>query len=85
MSSTYNIISDAQFGFKPGFSTVNAIFALQSLITITLSSKKYFIVRKAFTVEHKALWLKVYKLGLNSKLLNVVKSKYGKINGFQQC
>ena len=40
VSSTYNIISDAQFGFKPGFSTVGAIFALQSLITITLGSKK---------------------------------------------
>ena len=40
VSLTYNIISDAQFGFKPGSSTVDAIFALHSLITITLGSKK---------------------------------------------
>ena len=85
VSSTYNIISDAQSGFKPGFSTVDAIFALQSLISITLGSKKrlycaFIDYSKAFdTVELKALWLKIYKLGLNSKLVNVVKSMYGQI------
>ena len=85
MSSTCNIISDAQFGFKPGSSTVDAIFALQSLITITLGSKKilycaFIDYSKAFdAVEHKALWLNIYKLGLNSKLVNVVKSMYGQI------
>ena len=85
MSSTYNIISDAQFGFKPGFSTVYAICALQSLITITLGSKKrlycaFIDYSNAFdTMEHKALWLNIYKLGLNSKLVNVVKSMYGQI------
>ena len=85
VSSTYNIISDAQFGFKPGFSTVDASFALQSLITITLGSKKrlycaFIDYSKAFdTVEHKALWIKIYKLGLNSTLINVVKSLYGQI------
>ena len=30
-------------------------------------------------MEYKALWLKKYKLGLNSKLVNVVKSMYGQI------
>ena len=85
VSSTYNIISDAQFGFKPGFSTVDANFALQSLITITLGSKKILYCasidyRKAFdTVEHKILWLKFYKLELNSKLVNIVKSMYGQL------
>ena len=52
---------------------------------ITLGSKKilycaFIDYSKAFdTVEHKALWLKIYKLGLNSKLVNVVKSMYGQI------
>ena len=63
------------------------MLALLSLITITLGSKKIlycafidYTVRKAFdTVEHKALWLKQYKLGLNSKLINVIKSMYGQI------
>ena len=30
-------------------------------------------------MEHKTLWLNIYKLGLNSKLVNVVKSMYGQI------
>lgn len=29
---TSDILTDAQFGFRPGLSTVNAIFVLQSLI-----------------------------------------------------
>ena len=40
VSSTYNIISYIIYGFKLCYSTVNAIFPLQSLITITLGSKK---------------------------------------------
>ena len=82
---TYSIRPDAQFGFKSGFSTVDAIFPLQSVITITLGSNKllycaFIDYSKAFdTVEHKTLWLKIYKLGLNSKLINVVKSMYCQI------
>ena len=41
-----------------------------------MAVRKDFIVRsycKAFnTVEHKVVWLKMYKLGLNSKLVNVI-------------
>lgn len=32
----YDILTDAQFGFRPGLSTVDAIFVLQSLINKTL-------------------------------------------------
>jgi hypothetical protein len=32
----HNILTDAQFGFRPGFGTTDAIFALHSLITSTL-------------------------------------------------
>jgi hypothetical protein len=32
----YNVKTDAQFGFKPGNSTIDAIFVLLSLINITL-------------------------------------------------
>ena len=64
---------------------MDANFALQSLITITLGSKNilycaFLDYSKAFdTVERKALCLTIYKLGLNNKLVNVVKSMYGPI------
>ena len=33
------VITDAQFGFRPGFGTVDAIFVLQSLINKFLGEK----------------------------------------------
>lgn len=41
---TCNIITDAQFGFKPGVGTIDAIFVLQNLICRTLKNKKECIV-----------------------------------------
>jgi hypothetical protein len=38
-SKTYDTITDAPFGFRQGLSTVDALFALQSVITKTLSNK----------------------------------------------
>lgn len=38
-SKTYDTITDAQFGFRQGLSTVDALFALQSVITKTLLNK----------------------------------------------
>mgnify|MGYP005949918315 CR=1 FL=1 len=40
----YDILTDAQFGFRPGLSTVDAIFVLQSLINKTLCNKNVYIV-----------------------------------------
>jgi hypothetical protein len=46
-SSENNIISDAQFGFKQGFGTTDAIFALHGLVSNYLSKGKklycYFV------------------------------------------
>ena len=39
-NSKNDVITDAQFGFKPGFGTIDAIFVLQSLISRTLKRKK---------------------------------------------
>ena len=37
--NSYNILTDAQFGFRGGLSTVDAIFALQAIIKRSLDSK----------------------------------------------
>jgi exonuclease III len=85
----YNVISDAQFGFKPGFGTVDAIMALQALIQRTLNSKQrlyccFVDYTKAFdSVVHYKLWQRLIECGLGeSKVLTLLKSLYCKV---QSC
>ena len=60
-------ISDAQFGFKADYSTVDAIFILQSLINNTINSKKklyacFIDLKRAFdSVYRNGLWFKMIK------------------------
>ena len=79
--SENNIITDAQFGFRPGHSTVDAIFILQTLINKYLKKKGgrlyYCFVdyRKAFDfIDRGRLWGKLIKQGINGKMLNIIKS-----------
>ncbi len=75
-----NVISDAQFGFQKGKSTVDAIFVLSSVIDKILNSKQRLYcacvdLRKAFDSVHRnALWLKLHGLGINSTL-NIIRFK----------
>lgn len=80
-----NVISDAQFGFRKGFSTVDAIFALHSLIEHYINNGKrlycgYIDMRKCFdSIYRTALWFKLYKLGINGKMLKIVRSMYDQV------
>ncbi|XP_071123308.1 uncharacterized protein [Mytilus edulis] len=84
-SEKHNIITDAQFGFKPGYGTTDAIFALHSLISKSLRSGKRFYCcfidyKKAFdSVSHFKLWLRLIRCGISGNLLTVIKSMYAKI------
>ena len=78
-----NIITDAQFGFRPGHSTVDAIFILQTLINKYLKKKGgrlyccFVDYRKAFDfIDRGRLWGKLIKQGINGKMLNIIKSLY---------
>ena len=93
-NSKNDVITDAQFGFKPGFGTIDAIFVLQSLISRTLKRKKclyccFIDYRKAFDfVDRCKLWSKLVHLGIQGKFLTIIKSLYEnvksciKYNGF---
>ena len=78
-------MTDAQFGFKPGYSTVDAVFALHSIIADFLSRKKklyccFVDYQKAFdSIDHLKLWRRLVKHGVRGKLLNVIKSMYSQI------
>lgn len=78
----YNIITDAQFGFKPGVGTIDAIFVLQNLISRTLKNKKrlyccFVDYTKAFDlIDRSKLWYKLQMEGFGGKLLRIIKSLY---------
>ena len=53
-SQCNDVITDAQFGFRPGYGTVDAIFVLNSIIPQTLNNKK--IYRQLSSQARKALF-----------------------------
>ena len=69
-SEENDILTDAQLGFRPGFGTTDAIFALHSLISNTsIKSKRLYCCFidyiKAFdSVAHVKLWLKLSRIGM---------------------
>ena len=80
-----NTISDAQFGFRKGRSTTDAIFILHSLVKNYLfENKRLYIIfvdmMKCFhTIYRNALWLKIYKCGIQGKILRIVRDMYKKV------
>ena len=81
----HNIITDAQFGFKPGVSTIDAIFVLHSLVRRTLKRKKklyccFIDYQKAFDfIDRSSLWSKLIKQGITGNIFSVIRSLYSQI------
>jgi len=69
----------AQFGFRKGRSTVDAIFILNSIVQNYINENKrlyvvYVDMLKCIdSINRSALWLKLYKCGINGKLLQIVR------------
>ena len=84
-SNENSILTDAQFGFIPGYGTRDAIFALHSIIAKSLSKGKrlyccFVDYVKAFdSVIHYILWQKMLKYGISGNLLNLIMSMYSKL------
>jgi hypothetical protein len=84
-SEENDILTDAQFGFRPCLGTTDAIFALHSLISNTSRNGKHLYCCfidyiKAFdSVAHVQLWIKLSRIGITGKLLSVIKSMYSKL------
>lgn len=81
--ATHNdIITDAQFGFRTGYSTTDAVFSLYSVIQNTLCKNKrlyccFVDYLKGFdSVDRLCLWYKIVRLGIRGKLLRILKSMY---------
>lgn len=85
-------ISDAQFGFKKGHSTVDAMFILLSTIQKHLIEKQRLYVcfvdlKRCFdSINRNALWYKLYNTGIQGRLLRVIRDMYSKVKScVKQC
>ena len=88
----YNIISDAQFGFRKGLSTTDAIFALHSLVQHYLyNNKRLYIafvdLKKCFdSIYRNGLWFKMHKFNVDGKVLRIIRNMYEHVKScVRQC
>ncbi|XP_077996531.1 uncharacterized protein LOC144449832 [Glandiceps talaboti] len=82
-ADAFTKIDEAQAGFRRGYSTVDNIFILQSIIQkyLTLNKGKFYCVfvdfSKAFdTVERQRLWYILLKGGVKGKMFRILHSMY---------
>lgn len=79
-------LTEFQFGFRTGKSTVDAIYVLHGLITHSLTNKEklfsaFVDFRKAFDrVDRRFLWYKLLVSGCSSRMIKMIKSIYQKVN-----
>ena len=80
-----NVLSDSQFGFRKGRSTTDACFVLNAAIQKILSEKgrlycAFVDFKKAFdSVYLNGLWHKLLKLGINAKMLRIIRDMYNNV------
>ena len=73
---------DEQAGFRAGYSTVDHIFALHTIIDIYLQKKQrvycaFIDYKKAFDlVDRSRLWMKLISHGINGKLVSAIYNLY---------
>ena len=85
-----NILLKNQTGFRKGYSSLNHVFSLKSLIDIFFSKKKklycaFIDFKKAFdTVWRSGLWIKLISFGITGKLFNVVRNIYDNVKSCVQ-
>ena len=83
------LISNIQAGFREGFSTMDHVFTIVSIVNLYQKMGVNLYVAfidyaKAFdTIWRGGLWLKLVKEGINGKFLNIIKNMYGEKSKFQ--
>ena len=85
-SNEFNVIDEAQAGFRKKYSTTDNCFTLMALTQKYISKKKgrfyciFVDFAKAFdSIDHEQLWESFARKNVDGKLLNVLKSAYSKL------
>ena len=82
------ILGEEQAGFREGYSTLDHIFVLNSLIDLYLSRKKrlycaFVDCKKAFDlVDRSSLWSKLISSSVNENILTVIFNMYESAKSF---
>ena len=77
-------LGDEQAGFRQGYSTIDHVFVLHTLIELYLFSKKkvycaFIDYKKAFDlIDRTSLWAKLISYNINGRVLTVIKNMYEK-------
>lgn len=85
------VITDAQFGFKSNYSTIDAIFILKHLIDTHIQSREklycpFIDLKKAFdSISRVGLWYKLIHCGIDGKLFRVIRSLYDDVTLRVKC
>ena len=95
------LLGEEQAGFRNGYSTVDHIFVLNSIVDIYLQKRKklfcaFIDYSKAFDmIDRSSLWYKLLGAGINGKIINVIFNLYqnakscvksnGKMSDFFSC
>lgn len=87
-ASSQNLVAEYQAGFKKGIGTMEQVFGLLTLIQSRLKNKNgklyaVFVDAKAAfdNVWHGKLWSTLYRMGLGSKTLSLLRRIYFLANG----
>lgn len=89
------ILGEEQAGFREGYSTLDHIFVLYSIIDLYLHKKKriycaFIDYKKAFDlIDRTSLWSKLISSGINGKVITVIYNMYNNakscvMNGYQK-
>jgi len=85
------IIAEEQAGFRKGYSTIDNVFVLHSIIQkYLIRHKKLYVAfidyKKAFdTINRNVLWSILIKLGIGRKMYNVLRSMYSNVQSCVRC
>ena len=77
-----HMLGEEQAGFRSAYSTIDHVFVLKCIIDFYLQKRKrlycaFIDYKKAFDlIDRKFLWFRLLKVGVNGKILNVVKNLY---------
>ena len=74
------ILSEAQFAYKPGYRTDDAVFVLKCMFDSHISGAHYAFIdyNKAFDLIDRDLYNKLLNFGISSKFLKIIMNMYSK-------
>ncbi|XP_050516124.1 uncharacterized protein LOC126890986 [Diabrotica virgifera virgifera] len=79
----YHILPESQAGFRPGRGCIDNVYTLSSVIQFHIRHKKrklfsiFVDFKRAFdSINHALLWQKLYRSGVTSRILQIVKNLY---------